>query len=148
MFKDDRSKTGKTVHEQLRIPAKKENLNRVLGFVDEILEAAGCPMKTQMQIDVAVEEIFINVASYAYTPGIGEVEIDLSIEDGTSEAVFEVRDRGVPFDPLQKEDPDTSLSAEERAVGGLGIFMVKKSMDSVSYQYEDGQNILTMKKKF
>ena len=129
----------------LAVEAKKENLLRVLSFVDEKLEESGCPMKTQMQIDVAVEELFVNIASYAYTPGTGDAVI--MMKTGEEGITIEFRDRGKPFDPLAKEDPDVTLSAEERQIGGLGIFMVKKSMDEVSYSYENGENILTIRKK-
>ena len=129
----------------LAVEAKKDNLPRVLSFVDEILEESGCPMKTQMQIDVAVEEIFVNIASYAYGQETGSAEIRMMVEDGA--AGIEFRDSGTPFDPLAKADPDVTLPAEERQIGGLGIFMVKKSMDDVQYRYEGGQNILAIRKK-
>ena len=130
----------------LTIEAKTDNLDKVLGYVDGFLEKAGCPMKTQMQIDVAVEEIFVNIANYAYSPGIGSATIRFEKQDdsGTAQIIF--IDSGIPYNPLEKEDPDTTLSAEEREIGGLGIFMVKKSMDDVQYRYENGQNILTLKK--
>ena len=129
----------------LAVEAKTENLPKVLSFVDGTLEEAGCSMKTQMQIDVAVEEIFVNIASYAYAPGTGDAVI--RTETGEDGVTIEFRDRGKPFDPLAKADPDVTLSAEERQIGGLGIYMVKKSMDEVSYRHEDGENILTIRKK-
>ena len=131
--------------DEIRLGAKLENLEQVLAFVDEHLEAAGCPLKAQMQIDVAVEEMFVNIAQYAYAPGTGDAVIRMGIEDG--HAVVTLKDWGVPFDPLAKEDPDVTLPAEERRIGGLGIFMVKKSMEDIRYAYENGQNILTFKKK-
>ena len=131
--------------EEIRLDARLENLDDVLAFVDERLEAVGCPMKTQMQIDVAVEEMFVNIAQYAYAPGSGEAVVGMGVEGGY--AVITLRDWGAPFDPLAKADPDVTLSAEERKIGGLGIFMVKKSMDDVQYAYRDSQNILTLKKK-
>jgi len=130
--------------ESLTVEARTENLPQVLAFVDGKLEAAGCSMKTQMQIDVAVEEIFVNIALYAYAPGSGEAVI--TMETG-EDAVIGFHDRGTPFDPLAKEDPDVTLSAEKRQIGGLGIFMVKKSMDEMNYRYENGENILTIRKK-
>ena len=129
----------------LAVEAKKENLPRVISFVDEILEESGCSVKTQMQIDMAVEEIFVNIASYAYAPGTGDAVI--TMKTGEEGIIIEFRDRGKPFDPMAKADPDVTLSAEERQIGGLGIFMVKKSMDEVSYRYENGENILTIRKK-
>ena len=133
--------------ERLTVKAKTENLAQVLAFVDQFLESEGCPMKAQLQIDVAVEEIFVNIASYAYEEGIGETEILISTEQDPPAVAVEFRDRGMEFNPLEKPDPDTTLSAEERQIGGLGIYMVKKSMDEVIYWREDGQNILLIRKK-
>ena len=105
-------------------------------------------MKVQMQIDIAVEEIFVNVAHYAYTPNVGKVKIRLEKPADSTGVDITFIDSGIPYDPLAKPDPDVTLSAEERQIGGLGIFMVKKSMDSMLYEYTDGQNILTMRKLF
>lgn len=132
---------------ELQIEARLENLDEVTSFVDSQLEAADCSMKAQMQIDIAVEEIFVNIARYAYAPETGNAWIDVQFEE--QERIFEIvfRDQGTPFDPTAKEDPDITLSAQERSVGGLGIFMVRKSMDELLYQRENGQNILTIRKK-
>ena len=124
-----------------------ENLDEVLAFVDGCLEEAECPMKAQMQIDVAVEEIFVNIASYAYEPQTGSATVRLEIKQDPKSVVITFLDRGVPYNPAAKEDPDISLPAEERKIGGLGIYMVKKSMDSLEYRYEDNQNIVTIRKK-
>ena len=132
--------------DKITIEAKVDNLNEVLAFVDEKLEANDCPMKVQMQIDVAVEEIFVNIASYAYNPEIGAATICCEVSGDPLVVTISFMDSGVPYDPLAKEDPDVTLSAEERQIGGLGIYMVKKSMDNVSYEYKDGQNIFTIKK--
>ncbi|MBR1742907.1 MAG: ATP-binding protein [Lachnospiraceae bacterium] len=129
---------------ELDIEAKTENLDQVLAFVDEELEKYECGMKTQMQIDIAVEEIFVNIAHYAYNPAVGKATIRIEVTDDTVSLTF--IDNGIPYDPLAKEDPDITLSAEERQIGGLGIFMVKKSMDDVKYEYKDGSNILTFSK--
>ena len=131
---------------KLTIAAETENLDQVLAFIDEQLEAAECPPKVQMQIDIAVEEIFVNIAHYAYGSGHGDSDIFIGVDNNT--ATIEFRDSGIPFNPLQKADPDITLSAEDRQIGGLGIYMVKKSMDAVDYRYIDGQNILTIQKKF
>ena len=133
---------------KLTIDAKVENLAQVLSFVVGELEAADCPMKTQMQIEVAVEEIFVNIASYAYAPLTGSAEIGVAIQENPKMATITFVDRGIPYDPLAKEDPDVTLSAEERSIGGLGIYMVKKSMDDVRYSYQDGRNILIIQKIF
>lgn len=131
---------------KLEIEAKVENLNAVTEFIETQLEAADCPMKIQMQIELAVEELFVNIASYAYAPDTGLAVITAELtEDGVFRIVFE--DSGVPYDPLAKPDPDVNLSAAERAIGGLGIFMVKKSMDNMYYEYRGGRNVLTVEKK-
>ena len=132
---------------QLTVEANTEKLDVVLEFVGSVLEEAQCNMKAKIQIDVAVEEIFVNIAHYAYMDSSGSAVITVSIEDSPKTAVIEFRDTGIPFDPLAKPDPDTTLSADQRQIGGLGIFMVKKSMDDVSYRYEDGQNIFAMYKR-
>ena len=132
---------------ELTLEAKTENLDKVLSFVDEHLEEQECPMKTQMQIDIAVEELFVNIAHYAYSPEVGPVTIRVEVQKEPLAVTITFIDHGVPYDPLAKEDPDITLSAEERQIGGLGIFMVKKSMDDIAYEYKDGQNILYIKKK-
>ena len=131
---------------ELKLDAVTDNLPQVMSFVDEALEAADCPMKAQMQIDIAVEEIYVNVSSYAYAPGVGPVTVRIDIADAPRRAIIVFEDQGVPYDPLAKEDPDVTLSADERQVGGLGIFMAKKSMDEMSYAYENRRNILTLTK--
>ena len=129
---------------EMTVLATIENLKQVIAFVDAELEALDCSMKVQIQIDVAVEEIFVNLAHYAYTPETGSATI--RVETSTEPRCVSITfiDSGIPYDPLAKEDPDVTLSAEKRQVGGLGIFMVKKSVDEMRYQYEDGQNILTL----
>ena len=128
-------------------PAKIDALSDVLGFVDESLESYGCPMKIQMAVCVAIEEVFVNVANYAYGGGEGDMTLGISFDDESRAFTFRMTDKGTPFDPLKKPDPDITLSAEEREIGGLGIFITKKTMDSVTYAYENGENILTMIKK-
>ncbi len=123
-----------------------DNLDDVLMFIDGILEENECNMKVQMQIDVAVEEIFVNIASYAYTPDVGMATIQAEILEDPKRIEITFIDKGIPYNPLAKEDPDTTLSAEERQIGGLGIYMVKKSMDAMRYEHTDGHNILTLVK--
>ena len=132
---------------KLTIDATVENLEQVLAFVDAELEAADCPLKSQMQIDVAVEEIFVNIAHYAYAPDTGKAVVGVSVAGDPATAKITFSDTGMPYNPMEKEDPDVTLSAEEREIGGLGIFMVKKSMDTMDYEYRNGQNLLTMTKK-
>ena len=132
---------------EMDIAATLENLDTVMAFVDQQLEEVGCSMKAQMQIDIAVEEVYVNIAHYAYNPEIGGVTIRVQIEEEPLEIILTFIDKGKPYNPLAKEDPDVTLAAEDRQIGGLGIFMVKKSMDNISYEYNEGRNILTLKKK-
>ena len=133
---------------EFKIEAITENLHSVLEFIDGQLELIGCPVNLQMHIDIAAEEIFVNIAHYAYTQGTGEVTIRVELCRDPSAIEITFIDRGVPYDPLAKPDPDVTLSAKERKIGGLGIFMVKKSMDEVRYEYLDGCNVLTIKKEW
>lgn len=131
---------------ELTLEAKVENLDQVLSFVDGQLEQLNCPLKIQMQIDVAVEELYVNIASYAYDSPGGSATIRVEVLQDPQAVSITFIDHGIPYDPLKKPDPDVTLSAEERQIGGLGIYMVKKSMDGVYYEYKDGQNILRIQK--
>ena len=131
---------------ELEIEAVPENLTEVMDFVRKSMEDVNCPPKAAMQIDIAVEEIFINIASYAYKPETGKAVVRVQVVDDPITVVITFMDNGIPYDPLAKEDPDTTLSADEREIGGLGIFMTKKAMDEISYEYKEGKNILTLKK--
>ena len=133
---------------ELTIAATVENIETVTDFVNEQLEALDCPMKAMMQIDIAIDELFGNIAHYAYHPEVGSATVRVEVTEDPLAVIITFIDNGVPYDPLAAEDPDITLSAEERTVGGLGIYMVKKSMDEISYEYKDGQNILTIKKRF
>lgn len=132
---------------ELTIEAKTENLEKVLAFVDKHLEEKECAIKVQMQIDVAVEELFVNIAQYAYDSDTGMVTIQVEIQEEPLAVMITFIDNGVPYNPLAKEDPDITLAAEERQIGGLGIYMVKKTMDDITYEYKDGQNILRIRKQ-
>ncbi len=131
---------------ELTLDAVTDNITKVTEFVDEQLEELGCPMKAQMQIDIAIDELFSNIAHYAYNPEVGPATVRVEVAEDPMAVVVTFVDHGVQYDPLAKEDPDTTLSAEERSIGGLGIYMVKKSMDDITYEYKDGQNILKIKK--
>ena len=144
---DYKLKKGETYVESRTFPAKTESLTDVLAFTEQILEKYECSMKIQTAICVAIEEVFVNVAHYAYGEAEGDVKFDITFDKDTRTATFRMADKGVPFDPLKKPDPDITLSAEEREIGGLGIFITKKTMDQVNYAYENGENILTMIKK-
>lgn len=132
---------------ELHVEAVTENLEQVLNFVESGLEELNCPMKIQTQIDIAVEEIYVNIAHYAYQSGTGQATICIEAEKDSGIVAIRFIDSGIPFNPLERKDPDVTLPAEERNIGGLGIYMVKKSMDDVSYEYKDGHNIFTIKKK-
>ena len=131
---------------ELTVEAKTANIDTVTDFVNEILEANDCPIKIQMQIDVAIDELFSNIAFYAYGEEGGDatVRVDIAGEPATAQITF--IDSGKPYDPLKKEDPDVTLPLDERPIGGLGVYMVKKTMDEVMYEYKDGRNVLTIKK--
>ena len=133
---------------ELDVEATIDNLDTVTGFVNRALEEFDCPMKTQMQIELAVEEIYVNIANYAYSPEVGRAKVRVEVDDDPLKVSITFIDHGKPYDPLAKEDPDVTLSAQERQIGGLGIFLTKQTMDDVEYEYKDGQNILTIKKKF
>ena len=128
-------------------PAKTDVFPDVYDFVEQTLEGYGCSMKIQTSVCIAIEEVFVNVAHYAYGDEDGDVDFSISFDENSREVTFRMADKGIPFDPLKKPDPDITLSVDEREVGGLGIFMTKKIMDSISYAYENGENILTMVKK-
>ena len=129
---------------EMTVAARLENIEVVTAFIDAFLEDADCPVKTQMQIDVAVDEVMSNIAHYAYPDGEGMVTVSIEEKENTVQIFF--WDSGIPYDPLTAKAPDLSLSAEDRPIGGLGIHMVKKMMDAVSYRYENGQNMLTLQK--
>ena len=131
---------------EMTIDAAVENIPAVTAFVEEQLEQYNCPMKAQMQIDIAIDELFSNIAQYAYTPNTGKATVRVEVTENPMAVVITFIDNGVPYDPLAKADPDITKSADEREIGGLGIFMVKKSMDEITYEYKDGQNILKIKK--
>ena len=134
-------------YDAITVSADVKNLGTVQSFIEERLEVAGCSMIAQFEFGVGVEEIYVNICHYAYKVmgGSGDSEVKMLIKDGVAEIVFE--DSGIQYDPLANEEPDISLSAEEREIGGLGIFITRKTMDEVTYDYKDGRNILTLKKK-
>ena len=140
--------TGDHLLKELNITAVPENLEQVTAFVEAQLEQWDCPPKVLMQLTLAVEEIFINISSYAYDPEIGPATIRVEVGQEPIEVSITFMDKGKPYDPLQKKDPDLSLSAEERQIGGLGIFLVKKTMDDIRYEYVGGKNILRIVKRW
>lgn len=132
---------------ELTVDAILGNVDVVTDFVNAELESHDCSLRALTQIDIAIDEVFGNIASYAYAPDSGSATIQIEFIQDPLEAVITFRDSGKPYDPMEKKDPDITLSAEERGIGGLGIFMVKKIMDAVSYSYIDGQNVLTLHKR-
>ncbi len=130
----------------ITVPAKLEQLSIVTDFVNKELLLHNCPDKVQIQIILAVEDIFVNISNYAYQPNDGDITVLIEIVDTPLRMIITFMDHGIPYNPLAKPDPDTTLSADEREIGGLGIFLVKKSMDAVEYRYENNQNIFTIMK--
>ena len=129
---------------KLTLEAKLDNLDAATGFVDQCLDELGAGMKYYMQVELVMEELFVNVSKYAYAPGTGDLTIEAEMDTDTKRLQLVLKDRGVPFDPLAKDDPDVSLPAEKRKIGGLGIFFVKNKSDEMHYRYEDGMNIVTV----
>ena len=131
---------------EITVEARSENVSLVTEFVEEQLECMDCPMKIQMKMGIAIDELFSNIALYAYSSGDGDVTVRVEKQEEPAAVRITFIDRGVPYDPLKKEDPDVTLSAEEREIGGLGIYLVKKTMDDISYEYKGGKNILSILK--
>ena len=133
---------------ELTVPAVVEKIETVTGFVNGLLEEAGCPVKAQMQIDVAIDELFSNIAMYGYEEGNGTATVRVELEANPRAVAVTFVDSGMPYNPLEKEDPDVTLAVHDRPTGGLGIFLVKKIMDEMTYEYRDGHNILSIRKKY
>ena len=131
---------------ELTIEAAVENIEVVTDFVSQELEKLSCPAKAETQIAIAIDELFGNIARYAYYPKIGQATVRVEVENNPLSVIITFIDNGVPFNPLEIEEPDVKASAEERKIGGLGIFLVKKTMNLVEYEYKDGHNILKIKK--
>lgn len=132
---------------ELTVEATVESIPVITEFVDEQLAQYDCPVKAQAQIDIAIDELFSNIVHYAYHPGIGPATVRVEVLDDPLSVVITFIDQGVPYDPLAKEDPDVTLSAQEREIGGLGIYIVKKNMNEITYEYKDGRNILKIRKE-
>jgi sigma-B regulation protein RsbU (phosphoserine phosphatase) len=132
--------------EKITVPAKDDQLDKVQEFVKENLAEANLDAKQLFNIDLVIEEVFVNIAHYAYPDGEGDATICCGMQTEPKMAVIEFFDSGVKYDPLEKDDPDIKLDANERQIGGLGIFLTKKLMDSAEYSYENSQNHLILKK--
>ena len=131
---------------ELNIHALPENLQTVVSFIEDELVQRDCPQKALFQVAIAVEEIFINIAQYAYDPETGPATVRCEVIDEPLAVIIQFLDQGAPYNPLERQDPDVNCPLEERDLGGLGIFIVKNSMDSIDYEYRDGKNILTIRK--
>lgn len=131
----------------LTVPARTEALEAVQAFLEEQLEGWGCPPGFRMRFSLVAEEIFVNIAHYAYPDGAGDAVIGVQVSGQPPVLTLRFADRGIPFDPLAQPEADITLPAQERPIGGLGIFLTRKIMDEAAYSYEDGQNILTLRKK-
>lgn len=132
---------------ELTVEATLESIPVITDFVDDQLEQLGCSRKARAQIDVAIDELFSNIVYYAYHPGTGPATVRLEEVENPLSVVITFIDQGVPYDPLAKADPDVTLPAEEREIGGLGIYIVKKNMNEIIYEYKDGKNILKIRKE-
>ena len=133
---------------EITTDASTDEIGTVTDFVNEALKEAECPEPVRIQIDIAIDEIFGNIARYAYGTGHGRTTVRVETEENPAGATVTFIDRGVPYDPLTAAAPDITLPARERSIGGLGLFMVRKTMDSVSYSYRDGMNELSIRKHF
>ena len=131
--------------EELRVEATLENLPAVIAFATETLTDA-CSLRERTHIELVTEEIYVNIASYAYPDGDGFAVIRRDGGEGPEGLTLTFIDGGVPYDPLQKPDPDLTLPLDQRPIGGLGVFLVKKMVDEAHYEYKDGKNILTVRK--
>lgn len=131
---------------ELTMSADRKNIPAVIEFVNQELDALGCSLKAEAQIDIAIDEIYSNIVKYGYEEEGGEVTVSFDTSEEPLAMTLSFRDEGKPFNPLERRDPDVTLSAKDRKIGGLGIFMVKKSMDDIRYEYRDGKNILTIRK--
>ena len=131
--------------DEFRIEAKVEKLPDVIAFATGTLTDR-CPLRARSHVELVAEEIFVNIASYAYPETGGFVTIRRSGGEGPEGLTLAFIDSGIPYDPLQKPDPDLTLALEDRPIGGLGVFLVKELVDEVHYEYKDGQNILTVRK--
>jgi anti-sigma regulatory factor (Ser/Thr protein kinase) len=132
---------------ELTVDATIESINKITTYVDNQLSAWHCPVKVQMQFDIAIDEIVSNISRYAYSPQTGKVTVRVEMAQEPLSVTLSFMDNGAPFDPLKMADPDVTQPADEREIGGLGIYMVKRSMDSIAYKYKDGTNILSIRKE-
>jgi anti-sigma regulatory factor (Ser/Thr protein kinase) len=132
---------------KIKVSSKIENLEKVVGFVHNQLANLDIPQKNLFQLDLAIEEAYVNIAKYAYIGREGEVLITSNLEENPLKITIQFIDQGIPYNPLKNKDPDVSLNAEQKEIGGLGILLIKNNVDYVGYEYRDGNNILALQKK-
>ncbi len=130
------------------LEAKIDNIYKLADFLEEQLSKLKVSMAEDMKINLVMEELFVNIANYAYAPKTGICTIRAEVFPEENAIALTFIDRGIPFNPLKRKDPDVTLSAKERRVGGLGIYMAKREVDEIIYRREGGQNILWLKKRF
>ena len=131
---------------QITLPNDVQEVPQLNVFVDEVCEQVDFDMSTTLKLNLAIEEAVVNVMNYAYPAGEkGDVDIEAMIND--EYLVFVISDSGTPFDPTAKAEVDTTLSAEERGIGGLGIHLIRQIMDTINYERVEGKNVLTLRKK-
>lgn len=134
---------------ELTVDATKNGMKIVLDVMESLLAEIGCPVRTQMEFSIAFEELFVNIVHYAYPEGHGNVEVEYEIlkdADGNQKLIMELKDSGTAYNPLKKEDPDVTLTAKERKIGGLGIYMAKTMLDTIAYERRDDLNCLIIEK--
>ncbi len=131
----------------ITLAAKIDSIAEATAFMDAELEMVDCPMKAQVQLDIVLDELFSNIARYAYKGGDGEASVSFGFDPETRTVSIVLKDRGIAYNPLEKEEPDVTLPLDKRPIGGLGIFLVKKNVDKMTYARRNGQNILTVLKK-
>lgn len=132
---------------EMTVPAKIENIEAVTEFVNEELKRLDCSDDVLYKVDIAIDELFGNIARYAYQPDEGPATVKVDVLPEPLSVILTFIDNGLPFNPLERPDPDVTLSVFERTPGGLGIYMVRNSMDEVTYEYKDGKNVLTIRKR-
>ncbi len=137
---------GDEERQEITVDATTENIDTVTEFVNNKLEQINCPMKVQTQVDIAIDELFGNIANYAYPSTVGLVRVSVEKSEDSNSVIVTLMDQGVPYNPLAKPDPDVKQTVEEREIGGLGIYLSKNIMDNISYEYKNGKNILRIEK--
>ena len=132
---------------KLTVPAKIENLQKVMDFLDDHLNSVDYVLKARLQLELSIEEVYVNIVNYAYGSEEGEIIICCNVSQSPLKVTMQFIDYGKPYNPLENEAPDILLNAEEKEIGGLGIFLIRNNVDDISYKYLDGKNILTIQKK-